>query len=414
GAASRCLNKHERSSQTTNGSGTSLRRVSGFCSGIQTPIYTFCYSKEDRGTQTCPRLLETKHTRQRPELQDRVFCFYTQKNYTKRLHNVSRSKERIYAHPNTQILSHTFTKNKVRKVADNAITVETHFYMDINSRNISLKAPFSKIWGLRQEVTKLLKQFIVIEEDININCNTYRNRQTEPFSIVPPGDPRTGTLYRFQQHCLENSCGLTILLKIVKSLGGVDDELPKTARNCQINTEPLPSNKHAPPALTVAPVEPDIPGSPESAQKTSEDHFDYTSMENSNVKISAVEQQKLAPHGMENQRRVLQVQGLPATAIKLLFSTNEQSSVNPAHIFKAKKLSKNTIKSYKSAILILVTDIKTVKSSPCIKEFLRAIDETKIKSFFSPEIDISLIVLKINEWGDTSGLDNHKLTIKCC
>ncbi|PVU85722.1 hypothetical protein BB561_006908, partial [Smittium simulii] len=85
-----------------------------------------------------------------------------------------------------------------------------------------------------------------------------------------------------------------------------------------------------------------------------------------------------------------------------------------AHIFKTKKLSTNTIKSYKSAILNLVSDPRTVGNSPCIKEFLRAIDKTEIKSFVNPEIDISPIVLKINKWGDTSGLDNQKLTTKCC
>ncbi|OMJ11813.1 hypothetical protein AYI69_g9699 [Smittium culicis] len=40
--------------------------------------------------------------------------------------------------------------------------------------------------------------------------------------IVPTRDPRAGNLYRFQRHCLWNSCGLSIILRFVESLKGVD------------------------------------------------------------------------------------------------------------------------------------------------------------------------------------------------
>ncbi|PVU87670.1 hypothetical protein BB561_006235 [Smittium simulii] len=203
------------------------------------------------------------------------------------------------------------------------------------------------------------EQVLMIDEDMDINY------------------PRTGTLYRCQRHRLGDSCGLTILLRIVESFGGVDahqrqrtindlyalrlqnvvgrsevllDDLPETARNCRRNMEPLHNNKHAPPGH-ICSVCNESSGCTEPTDRTD---------------------------GM------------------------------------TKKLSTNTIKSYKSAILNLVSDPRTVGNSPCIKEFLRAIDETEIKSFVNPEIDISPIVLKINEWGNTSGLDNQKLTTKCC
>ncbi|OMJ30025.1 hypothetical protein AYI69_g445, partial [Smittium culicis] len=377
------------------------------------------------------------------------------------------------------------------------------------------------------------EQCLVIDENVEINGETYRACQTEPFvlegttsslerPIVPPGDPRTGTVYRCQRHRLGDSCGLTILLRIVESFGGVDahqrqrtindiirtpapeccwsfgigllrqyhhssvckevwwDDFPETARNCRRNMEPLPSDEHTPsghirsvcnessgctestnradgmvnvrpsvlqnngiirttrcrpvcienkhqaskilqlvsrqqgcrselPALQLVrldqpillpPVEPNFPGSPESAQRTSENHFNHTAMKNSNVvsgstgiiscpaiastgndghtrpqkrKISAVEQQKLVPYGMENQRRILQAQGLSDIAIDIIVSNQR-----------------------------------------AIKRRSRAIDETEIKSFVCPEIDISPILFKINEWGDTSKLDNNKLTTKCC
>ncbi|PVU94705.1 hypothetical protein BB561_002339 [Smittium simulii] len=421
------------------------------------------------------------------------------------------------------------------------------------------------------------EKVLIIDEDMDINCDTHRARQTEPvvlerpivsleWPIVPLGDPRTGTLYRCQRHRLGDSCGLTILFRIVESFGGDDAhqhqrtitniirtpapeccwafsisllnntttlayvskfcvatspkllEIAEEIWNHCIATNTRPqsmldqaffkitelyrphyvdlfasrANTKQNKILQLVPrqqsrrtelsaiqlvkvdqplllpsAEPDIPGSPESAPRTSDNYFSNTSMENSNLvsgstgiiscsatsstanyghtkpqkrKISDVEQQELMPHGMENQRRVIQAQGLSDTAINIIVSnklavkrrsryhstqkqfldwhmTKNQSTaiqsshiVNyPAHIFKTKKLITNTIKSYKSAILNLVADPKTVGNSPCIKEFLRAIDETKIKTFVSPEIDISPIVLKIND--DIHRIDDARTII---
>ncbi|PVU86838.1 hypothetical protein BB561_006530 [Smittium simulii] len=195
------------------------------------------------------------------------------------------------------------------------------------------------------------EQVLIIDKDMGINY------------------PRTGTLYRCQQHRLVDSCRLTILLSIVELFGSVDahqrqktisyiirtpapeccwsfgiillrqyhhssifkevwwDILPEIARNCKRNIEPLHSDKHVPsadaPSRLTAQTEwsmtdqaflkitelygphdvdlfasrtntkltnhyswlPDnrAVGSPEGAQRPSDDHFDHTSMENSNL-----------------------------------------------------------------------------------------------------------------------------------
>ncbi|OLY82971.1 hypothetical protein AYI68_g2901 [Smittium mucronatum] len=210
----------------------------------------------------------------------------------------------------------------------------------------------------------------------------------------------------------------------------------------------------------------------ESAMRTPEDHFDCPAVEDGDAvfgpadiisipavaptgndghtrpqkrKISTFEQQTPVSHGMKNQLRVLKEQFLSYTAIETIFSCqravkrrsryhstqqnfldwhlrNSQSAAIQAihlvnylaHIFKTKKMRSNTVKSYKSAILGLVADPNTVENPSCIKEFLNAINETEIKYIFNPEIDISSIVQKHNEWGETNELDNRKLTTKCC
>ncbi|PVU90869.1 hypothetical protein BB561_004670 [Smittium simulii] len=507
-------------------------------------------SKEDRGTQTCSRLTETELS---------LSCLHMQTNQAKGLHDVSRSRRRIYAHPYTQLLQEvsalllkresipiqsapvwtvsqpahfyqgappdtimgentehqnicipgrhpnywgvkkdmqdkygpsifqadrTGIQNQVREVDNNAISVNNPFWYGdqftehepqssflrdsgpplrsdktIESWPDDVKMPGEIYWespsyvgchtpGSSNAETTLgtQKQVLIIDEDMDINCDTHRTCQTEPvvlerpigsleWSIVPPGDPRTGTLYRCQRHRLGDSCGLTILLKccwpfgisllrqyhhssICKEVWW--DDLHETARNCRRNMEPLHSDEHAPSShirsvcnessgcteptdrtdgmvyvrpsvlknngiiwanddkhkankilqlvsgqqsrrselsdiqlvevdqpLLLPPMEPGIPCSPESAPRASDDYFNHTSMENSNLvsgstgiiscsatastgndghtrpqkrKISAVEQQELVPHGMENQRRVLQAQGLSDTAINIIVS----------------------------------------------------------------------------------------------
>ncbi|OMJ25751.1 hypothetical protein AYI70_g680 [Smittium culicis] len=146
------------------------------------------------------------------------------------------------------------------------------------------------------------------------------------------------------------------------------------------------------------------------------------------LKISAVEQQELVSRGMENQRCTLKAQGFSDTTVDIIVSKQcsvrrrsrqysiqqkfldwHQSNNNTteiqvnnilnylAHIFTTKKLSENTIRAYKSAIFNLVVDSKSVENSPCMNEFLIAIDETEIKSFFNHTINISPVIERLIE-----------------
>ncbi|OMJ07790.1 hypothetical protein AYI70_g11963 [Smittium culicis] len=133
------------------------------------------------------------------------------------------------------------------------------------------------------------------------------------------------------------------------------------------------------------------------------------------LKISAVEQQELESRGMENQRCILKAQGLSDTAVDMIvsnhcafksrsryhsiqqqfldwyLSNNNTAEIQAknivnflVYIFTTKRLSANTIRAYKSAILNLVAYSKSMENFPCMKELLRAVDETEIKSFFNP------------------------------
>ncbi|OMJ12301.1 hypothetical protein AYI69_g7795 [Smittium culicis] len=99
--------------------------------------------------------------------------------------------------------------------------------------------------------------------------------------------------------------------------------------------------------LIPPPMEPEISSISENAQRPLEDHFNYPTMEDDDDvpeptvifsyptitpagidihtrpqkrEVSIIEQQKFVSHGMENQRRALQAQGLPDTAIYIIFS----------------------------------------------------------------------------------------------
>ncbi|OMJ19664.1 hypothetical protein AYI69_g6529 [Smittium culicis] len=85
-----------------------------------------------------------------------------------------------------------------------------------------------------------------------------------------------------------------------------------------------------------------------------------------------------------------------------------------AHLFTTRKFRVNTIKSYKSAILNLVAGPKTMENFHCMKEFLKAIEETDIKSIANPDINITPIIEKTHEWGENRKLEIMKLTTKCC
>ncbi|OMJ13406.1 hypothetical protein AYI70_g8515 [Smittium culicis] len=153
------------------------------------------------------------------------------------------------------------------------------------------------------------------------------------------------------------------------------------------------------------------------------------------LKISAVEQQELESRGMENQRCILKAQGLSDTAVDMIvsnhcafksrsryhsiqqqfldwyLSNNNTTEIQLnnilnylSHIFTTKKLSENTIRAYKSAIFNFVVDSKSMEKSPCMNEFLRAIDETEINSFANPIINMSPIIERLIKWVNTKDL----------
>ncbi|OLY84786.1 hypothetical protein AYI68_g1040 [Smittium mucronatum] len=162
-------------------------------------------------------------------------------------------------------------------------------------------------------------------------------------------------------------------------------------------------------------------------------------------KITDVEEQTLVPDSMNNQRKILKAQVSADTAIDLIVSNQRETKRrsryhsikqqflnwnirnNPsepvkashvvnflAYIFTTKKLLVNKIKAYKSAIISLVTEPRSIENSHCLAKNLSAIDETEIKSFVRPTIDISLIISRLREWGDTCDIEIKNLTIKTC
>ncbi|OMJ10546.1 hypothetical protein AYI69_g10200 [Smittium culicis] len=162
-------------------------------------------------------------------------------------------------------------------------------------------------------------------------------------------------------------------------------------------------------------------------------------------KISALKQQGVVLDGLEDQRSILKAQGLTDNAINIIVSNQRSakrrsryyttqikflewhidnadgSPIQASHIinylaeiFIVKKLSVNTIKAYKSAITSLVEDSEEIDSSQCLKEFLSAINDTEIKYFVRPTIDISPVILRLREWGRIQELDIRQLTSKTC
>ncbi|OMJ12369.1 hypothetical protein AYI70_g9169, partial [Smittium culicis] len=195
-------------------------------------------------------------------------------------------------------------------------------------------------------------------------------------------------------------------------------------------------------------LESNRPSGSEGETGTTDDHSDHTAVENRNMvpgplaivnrsatspagddsrpgskkrKISALQQQDVVPNGMEDQRSTIKNQGLTDTAIEWHVSKNNRSPVQASHIvnylaeiFSTRNLSVNTIKAYKSAIMSLVSEPDTIENSPCLKEFTDALNDTEIKSFFRPSIDISPVINKLRDWGRTEELEIPQLTSKAC
>ncbi|OMJ21624.1 hypothetical protein AYI70_g3363 [Smittium culicis] len=209
---------------------------------------------------------------------------------------------------------------------------------------------------------------------------------------------------------------------------------------------------------------------PEGTKRTTDYNSGHTSMEISNLvsrspeaidctaapsssnddnsrskkrKVPAYEEQEMVINGMEDQRSFLKSQGLEDTAINLIVSNersakrrsryhstqqrfldwhisrNQSEPISAHHIvnylaqeFTTKKLSVNTIKAYKSAIMSLIKNPQTIEDSTVFKSFFKALNESSVKSFVKPVIDITPVISKLSEWGDTEKLNISQLTSK--
>ncbi|PVU93748.1 hypothetical protein BB561_003065 [Smittium simulii] len=162
-------------------------------------------------------------------------------------------------------------------------------------------------------------------------------------------------------------------------------------------------------------------------------------------KVSAIQQQTLALDGMEDQRRFLQTQGLGTYAVDFILSNKRRvrrrsrySSIQQrfldwrilnkittdisapqiinylSELFIREKLKVGTMKTYKSAILSLADNPTKLAEHPMFAEFTKTLDDSSIKSFIRPEIDILPILDLFRDWGPTPNLSVKQLTAKLC
>ncbi|OMJ28172.1 hypothetical protein AYI69_g2354 [Smittium culicis] len=220
--------------------------------------------------------------------------------------------------------------------------------------------------------------------------------------------------------------------------------------------------------LLLPALESNRPSSPEGETGAAEDHSDHTAVENRNMvpgpfaivnrsttpatsnicrfgskkrKFSTFQQQDLVANDVEYQRSSLNNQSLMDTAINIILSDqrsdkrryryyttqkrflewyiskNNGSQMQVSHIvnyfaeiFSTRKLNVNTIKAYKSVFMSLVSEPDTVENSPCLKEFLSAINDKEIKPFFKPSINSSPVVNKLRDLRRTKDYEIPMLT----
>ncbi|PVV00297.1 hypothetical protein BB560_005327, partial [Smittium megazygosporum] len=83
-------------------------------------------------------------------------------------------------------------------------------------------------------------------------------------------------------------------------------------------------------------------------------------------------------------------------------------------LYVKEKLNKSTILSYKSAILRLTSDSKGISNDTLLKEFISAINDSSIKSFVKPTINITPVIEQLKIWGPSETLSDKDLTSKLC
>ncbi|PVU94904.1 hypothetical protein BB561_002188 [Smittium simulii] len=129
---------------------------------------TVRHPKENRGTQTCFRLTETELSCRKEELQDVVSCLYMQTNQAKGLHDVSRSRRRIHAHPYTQLLQEVSAlllereSIPIQSAPVWAVSQSTHFYQgappdtimgeSTEHQNICIPGRHPNYWGVEKDM----------------------------------------------------------------------------------------------------------------------------------------------------------------------------------------------------------------------------------------------------------------------
>ncbi|PVU87854.1 hypothetical protein BB560_006425, partial [Smittium megazygosporum] len=128
-------------------------------------------------------------------------------------------------------------------------------------------------------------------------------------------------------------------------------------------------------------------------------------------KISAREKQELT-EGLENY------------AIDLILSNKRRIRRRTRYISIQQRfldwrdlsniLNKSTILSYKSAILRLTSDYKRISNDTLLKEFISAINDSSIKSFVKPTINITPVIEQLKIWGPSETLSDKDPTSKLC
>ncbi|PVV01384.1 hypothetical protein BB560_004195 [Smittium megazygosporum] len=133
------------------------------------------------------------------------------------------------------------------------------------------------------------------------------------------------------------------------------------------------------------------------SEATTHNSSDCSNSGSQEREVSIRKEQDLVPNGLEHKRKTLsdQVNFLAKGLIedKIFFSS---------------------VKTYKSALIQLCDDPKSIATSPCFKEFFTALKETSIKSFIRPSYDVTPIINELITWGPSDKLGISKLTSKLC
>ncbi|PVU86641.1 hypothetical protein BB560_006630 [Smittium megazygosporum] len=132
-------------------------------------------------------------------------------------------------------------------------------------------------------------------------------------------------------------------------------------------------------------------------------------------KISAREKQELVLDGLEDQRGFLQTEGLENYAIDLILSNKRRIRRRTRYIsIQQRFLDWRDLSNIKSAILGLTSDFKGISNDTLLKEFISAINDSSIKSFVKPTINITPVIEQLKIWGPSETLSDKDLTSKLC